>query len=194
MFKTEDFVNILGSFDAVRFGADYELYCRAKKLFERGAIHNVADVMYFALSGASSLSSRHVVRLDVQEGADEGAFLSPERKLYVEQFESWQSANREDLRIPFPLLRRRFEVDRHMNCLQGDLAGRSVVATIASIPARQESLRQVIERIIPQVDAIGVYLNNYTEVPGFLNDPKVTVIRSQDHGDLADNENSSLMI
>jgi len=187
MFMTEDFVNIFGSFDAVRFGADYELYCRAKKLFERDAIYNVADVMYFALSVPSSLSSRHEVRLNVQDDANEGTFLSSERKQYVEQFESWQSANREDLRIPFPLTRRRFEVDRHMNCLQGDLANRSVVATIASIPSRQESLRQVIERISPQVDAIGVYLNNYTEVPNFLSDSKVTVIRSQDCGDFADN-------
>ena len=187
MFMTEDFVNVFGSFDAVRFGADYELYCRARKIFEPRAIYNVADVMYFASANGSSLTSRHEVRLDVQDDANEETFLSPERKQYVEQFESWQSVNGEDLRIPFPLIRRRFEVASHMNCLQGALADRSVVATIASIPARQDSLRQVIERISPQVDAIGVYLNNYADVPGFLSDPKVTVIRSQDCGDLADN-------
>jgi glycosyltransferase involved in cell wall biosynthesis len=187
MFTTEDFKNVFGGFDAVRFGADYELYCRAKKLFERDAIYNVADVMYFALSIPSSLSSIHEVRLDAPDGANEETLLSPQRKQYVEQFESWQSGNGEDLRIPFPLTRRRFEVDSRMDCLQGDLANRSVVATIASIPSRRESLRQVLERISPQVDAIGVYLNNYAEVPDFLSDPKVTVMRSQDYGDIADN-------
>lgn len=62
-----------------------------------------------------------------------------------------------------------------------------VFVGLASIPARVESLKQVIEGMLPQVKGIGVYLNNYEEVPAFLKHPKIQIARSQDHGDVRDN-------
>ena len=41
-------------------------------------------------------------------------------------------------------------------------------AHIASIPSRQESLRQCVQAIYPQVDKVYVMLNGYSEVPSFL--------------------------
>ncbi len=59
-------------------------------------------------------------------------------------------------------------------------------ANLASIPARRDSLQKTIASLLPQVDRIGVYLNGYDDVPGFLSDARIDVARSQDHGDRGD--------
>ena len=63
----------------------------------------------------------------------------------------------------------------------------TVFVGLASIPSRQESLQKVVEALLPQVAEMGVYLNNYENVPAFLNHPKIRVARSQKHGDVRDN-------
>lgn len=62
-----------------------------------------------------------------------------------------------------------------------------VVFSLASIPEREGFLENTINSIYRQCDSIHVYLNGYVEVPSFLNEPKITVYRSQDHGDLSAN-------
>lgn len=58
-----------------------------------------------------------------------------------------------------------------------------VVASLASIPERTESLERTVASLLPQVDLLRVYLNGYEEVPDFLDDPKVEVARCGDLGD-----------
>lgn len=66
--------------------------------------------------------------------------------------------------------------------------GSPVVAGMASIPGREATLDLAIDSLINQVDHIFVYLNNHDEVPRtLLSREKVSVFRSQDHGDLRDN-------
>lgn len=62
-----------------------------------------------------------------------------------------------------------------------------VFVGLASIPSRRRSLEQVVSRLLPQCGQMGVYLNNWDEVPLFLRHPKITIARSQDHGDVRDN-------
>lgn len=57
---------------------------------------------------------------------------------------------------------------------------------IASIPSRRASLQRTIASILPFVDNLFVYLNGYPWQPTFLRHPKITVFRSQEHGDLGD--------
>lgn len=64
---------------------------------------------------------------------------------------------------------------------------KSVFVGLASIPSREASLRQVVKDLLPQVEQLGVYLNNWDEVPSFLQNPKIMIARSQDHGDVRDN-------
>ncbi len=61
-----------------------------------------------------------------------------------------------------------------------------IVCGIASIPHRQNALRHSIESVLPYVDELHVYLNNYKRMPSFLRHPKIRVYRSQEHGDLGD--------
>jgi len=60
------------------------------------------------------------------------------------------------------------------------------LATLASIPSRVASLETVVSTLRPQVDRLGVYLNGFGGVPGFLRDADAEVVRSQDHGDRGD--------
>lgn len=62
-----------------------------------------------------------------------------------------------------------------------------VFVGLASIPSREESLELVIKSLLPQASGIGVYLNNWEQVPTFLKHPKIQIARSQDHGDVRDN-------
>jgi len=51
---------------------------------------------------------------------------------------------------------------------------------------REKALKIVVESLLPQVDQINVYLNGYKEIPEFLEHERITVARSQDHGDNGD--------
>ena len=45
-----------------------------------------------------------------------------------------------------------------------------IVAAMASVPQREDALRQAAESIAAQVDELFVYLNGYDHIPGFLRD------------------------
>lgn len=57
---------------------------------------------------------------------------------------------------------------------------------IASVPERKEALRQTIMSLIDQTPQIGVYLNNWSEIPEFLQHPKITIAgyKGKDIGDI----------
>ena len=57
---------------------------------------------------------------------------------------------------------------------------------IASIPDRIVALYETILSLYKQVDHFYVYLNNYEDIPSYLNMKKVKVFTSQAHGDLGD--------
>ena len=62
----------------------------------------------------------------------------------------------------------------------------SVLASVASIPSRTGWLREVVQRLRPQVDRLLVYLNDYPAVPSYLEGEGITVVRSDEHGDRGD--------
>lgn len=61
-----------------------------------------------------------------------------------------------------------------------------VLASVASIPSRTDQLREVAQRLRPQVDRLIVYLNDYPAVPSYLESEGIAVIRSDEHGDRGD--------
>jgi len=64
--------------------------------------------------------------------------------------------------------------------------GEQVWACLAAIPGRREILGQVIGSLLGQVDRLGVYLNGWDDAPECLDDPRIMVARSQEHGDRGD--------
>lgn len=58
---------------------------------------------------------------------------------------------------------------------------------MATMPPRVKALEDSIPSILTQCDVLNIYLNEFEEIPGILNHPKINIIRSQDHdGDLGD--------
>lgn len=48
-----------------------------------------------------------------------------------------------------------------------------IIAQLATIQGRQESVKETIKSLLPQVDALFVGLNNYSEIPNFCKHPKI---------------------
>lgn len=63
---------------------------------------------------------------------------------------------------------------------------KTISAGLATMPSRTASLERVIDAVYPQVDKLYVYLNNFDNVPAFLNRSKIQIYKSQEHGDLKD--------
>lgn len=70
--------------------------------------------------------------------------------------------------------------------LEIDEANQRTFVGIAAIPARKDALEKTVASLLPQVDGIGIYLNEWDEVPVYLNDPKIKIARSQDFGNIGD--------
>lgn len=84
--------------------------------------------------------------------------------------------------------RRRWSMET-LDFVDGDEAARACVrrrphvfASLATIPARAKGLQAVVEALLPQVDALGVYLNGHDRTPAFLEQERVVVARSQESG------------
>jgi len=61
-----------------------------------------------------------------------------------------------------------------------------VTISLASIPSRGKTLEKVVSALLPQADQLNVYLNGYDTVPAFLDNEKIDVATSQEHGDRGD--------
>lgn len=63
---------------------------------------------------------------------------------------------------------------------------RTVQASLATVPSRRKQLQTVVKNLLPQVDRLRVYLNNYDGTPDFLLHPNIDLAHSTHHGDLKD--------
>ncbi|MGV3548654.1 glycosyltransferase family 25 protein [Rhizobium sp.] len=61
-----------------------------------------------------------------------------------------------------------------------------VIASMASIPKRRPMLRDCVNSLLLQCDTVRVFLNEYEDVPDFLDHPRVEIRRSQDWDDKGD--------
>lgn len=176
----------VGYFDSVRAAADDEFWRRLRLLLPSRGFRDIERPLYFAYVRGDSLSAGDVA-LDVKSGSGSD-FLSEERRAYVEGYQGWHKKSESPL-MGFPVRRRPFSVPDGLapSDWYGNLQISSVVASIASVPERKEGLRCVVRRVLPQVDYLYVYLNNYGAIPEFLDHPRIHVACSEDHGDLVDN-------
>lgn len=71
--------------------------------------------------------------------------------------------------------------------LNQKITSKKYIAGIATMPSRLSTLEKVVESILPQVDEIHIFLNNFITVPPFLYHAKINIHRSQEHGDQRDN-------
>lgn len=62
-----------------------------------------------------------------------------------------------------------------------------IIATMATMPTRIEALKESIASLLPQIDELRVYLNNFESIPEFLTNKKIIIFDSRNEvGDLGD--------
>lgn len=190
MFKKDAVIDTVGYYDCVRTSADDEMYHRLRLVFGTDKIRHVDRTLYVASYREGSLTTASdQVDLSVEEKAGDLSFLGPNRRKYVYSYGEWHKSIKKGDEVPymaFPLLRRHFPAPDSL-LIDSNAAEEYVTASVASFAAREDSLNQAVASILPQIDRLNVYLNNYDAVPEFLRHPKITVARSQEHGDRRDN-------
>ncbi len=62
-----------------------------------------------------------------------------------------------------------------------------VIAGMATMPSRQETVTQAIASALPQVDGLYLFLDGFAEVPEFADHPKIVPLLSNEYGDLKAN-------
>jgi FkbM family methyltransferase len=173
----------VGFFDTVRFSADDEFLGRIRATNRR--VVRIPISYYLARHAEGSLTTAGAGAIIQQENV---SVVPPARKAYHEAAELWHKRiSRGDLPfVEFPLRKRPFPVPAEMG---GEVEKDSSLVTVslATMPSRVDVLEKTIQSLLPQADRINVYLNNFSEVPAFLQQEKITIARSQDFGDLKDN-------
>lgn len=190
-----DIVHRIGLYDTVKYGADSEFRLRIQRAYGTESVIRIPEEIYFlrtvshSLTTASGGSSAYEI-----ENGEMKAALSKDRSRYAENFTAWQKSAKLDsspsltkMRLDFPLHSRPFALGTASQNASPSIAQRRVGA-MASFPPRLQSLEASMASILPQLDELILYLNDYEDIPAFARHPKVRVVRSQDAaGDLRDN-------
>lgn len=169
----------VGYFDTIRTSADDEMLRRIKVTYGAESHSNVKRVLYTALLREGSLTRDPENAINFIEPRRENqSFLSPQRRHYAAMVTRWHEfLAQKNLRpyMPFPVVRRPFPVYGKLVVAPGRFDHNTVSACIASYPPRREKLREVVARLLPQVDQLHVYLNEYEELPDFLRHSRIAV-------------------
>ncbi|WP_019482968.1 FkbM family methyltransferase [Arthrobacter sp. TB 23] len=179
----------IGFFDTVRTSADAEFMQRIALTYGSRSRGTVAEVLYIALVRDGSLTSDPENSIYTTVGASSTPSLSPDRRKFVDGYEAWHShLSAKNLRpyTPFPVVRRPFPVSGKL-VVDEALRDNKVSAYVATYPPREEKLKNVVAQILPQVDTLYVYLNEYNQIPTFLIHPRIVVKQSDNLPNIKDN-------
>jgi glycosyltransferase involved in cell wall biosynthesis len=181
-----DIIEEIGAYDSVRFGGDTEFRMRIQARYGVEAILRFPTEQYFLRTVENSLTAKGGSQAYTIDKGKLSLQLSPERSDYVSHFSEWH-ATATPLRIQFPQTTRPFSLGSPSQNASPSLGHRRV-GSMASYPPRRESLQVALSSILPQLDTLILYLNDYHDVPDFAVHPKIRIVRSQEaKGNLRDN-------
>ncbi|MDQ2138289.1 glycosyltransferase family A protein [Alcaligenaceae bacterium B3P038] len=187
--RSDAFASI-GFFDAVRKAGDDEWFQRLQHLYGKNRVAQLDVALYLAELRSGSLIA-DMLTFNADGSVEQSS--SKERKDYVKIFRSRfdDSKKRRDwYKQNFPATPLR-PVDIYSASIASIASPEwPVYAALCSIPKRIYQLKCVVDRLLPQVDHLYVYLDKYDSTPGFLdNNKKITVYHSKnfttDHRDNA---------
>lgn len=183
----------IGYFDAVRKAGDDEWFQRLCHLYGRHAVADLRVALYAAELRQGSLVAD---MLTVRQDGTLDQSSSKERRAYVTTFQarfSDKARNSNWYRATFPAVPRvaaesyppsvRVLPDK---CLP-------VIGNVCSVPSRVEKLAHVVERILPQVDHLNVYLDKYDRVPQFLSGLENLTVRLSSEFDVDFRDNAKFL-
>jgi len=189
-----DLIDSIGWYDTVRFSGDGEFRFRIQRTHGRDSIVVLPDELYFLRTRTASLTSDPRSGVFSLTNGELKVSISEPRSDYENSFTAWQKANKQKpsgephtMRIDFPQFSRPFKLGSPEQNASPTL-GQKRVGAMATFPPRQEALKASVTSILPQLDELIIYLNNYKEVPDFLKNPKIrAVLGAKAEGDLRDN-------
>jgi glycosyltransferase involved in cell wall biosynthesis len=180
----------IGFFNCTSKASDDEFFQRLKAwIAEKGGkIRDLKVPLYFNTLRDGSLFADMIANDPAAEG-NIVQLPSPSRASYVKAFScKHKELLKDDFKrfFRFPVLRDLIPVAPDMTYLPNPAL--PIVAALCSIPERAELLRQTLESLAPQVDAVHVYLDRYDTIPDFVRmcHPQVKVVLSRDVPGLGD--------
>lgn len=166
-------VERIGYYDTVRFNADSEYVERIESIEPGQMIVKIPDVLVDYAVRPESLSEM------AASGTASGSQGGKIREAHEEHYRAWHR-EAQHLYLGFPAIRRTFEPGAPEQAVERD----PITVSVASFPEREESLRQMLDSVLPWADHINVFLNEYKEAPAWLKNAKiVTQIGEKDLGD-----------
>jgi glycosyltransferase involved in cell wall biosynthesis len=177
-----------GYFDMVRRAGDDEWFRRLRHLYGPASVRDLPVSLYDAELRSNSLIADMVMHNP--DGSIEQQ-SSTARRRYVEIFS--ERFKKKELKRAwygqsFPPFPARPLQQYPETVAVSDYVPFPVIGGICSIPGRLEVFHDVVNRILPQLDHLHVYLDKYDQVPDFLQSDKITIYRAQDCDvDLRDN-------
>lgn len=178
--RRDAFINI-GYFDSVRKAGDDEWFQRLRHLYGRDNIKELNVALYLAELRQNSLVADMITFND--DGSVEQS-SSEDRKNYVKIFKNnFKDKTKKEqwYKNVYPPYRLRPIRSYPENIGSLNPPNEKVFASGCCIPERLESFKLVVQRILPQVDHLYVYLDKFEKVPSFLNNNKITVALSKDY-------------
>lgn len=186
----------IGYFQGVRYGADCEYIWRIRAKYGNEAVQCLhlkapqercmEDVYVFCKSKRMLSSEPWGMNHYAYDTRDR---LSQKRREYQEQFTAWHEVCQDKLYVhPFmriddeyplyvPMIKTAFNVHR-----------KKIFCGVATDKSRYTALLRALGTILPHVDVMGVYLNDFDEIPSmFVNEPKIIPFLGREHaGNLKD--------
>jgi len=163
-------VREIGYYDAVHFAGDEEYISRIAQRYE---IQRLDEVLLYYRVRPGSLTEAQ------ETGLQPNTAGYAVREHYLKAYMAWHRGTSEPY-VHFPQLHRSFPVGHPEQLANRD----PITVSLASFPARRETLRRVLQTILPWADRVCVSLNNYAEPPRFLDHPKIEVnLAEPDLGD-----------
>lgn len=164
----------LGYFDTVQALAETEMRDRIELAYGAGAIQAVAEPLCSPLPGWEGTSAN----LSVDKIAH-----------YIRSYQDWHevvSRARSQPYVPFPVTNRPFAPHEDILVEGKRFLAEPVVAFMATFPKRRKHLARAVQSLLPQVDHLFIYMNNYDEIPGFLLNERITALPASTMEDLRD--------
>ena len=189
MWKRHPITSTLGFFDSVRTSADDEYYHRIRLFYGKNIVKALIPLYHaIVIEGSLTMDPDNLAKLD-DVNRSKNSHLSDVRSSYVNSYSDWHSGVKqgENPFVRFPLVERKFTAPKKISIKDWPQADK-ITISMATFPPRQEIVELVIRNLLPQVDRINIYLNDYDTIPQFLQHPKINAVLSKDaDGDLRDN-------
>lgn len=172
----------VGYFDCVRKAGDDDFFQRVRHLYGKNRIKQLDVTLYLAELRENSLVA-DMISFNSDGSVNQSS--SNTRKQYVKIFQSHfadKSKRRQWYCDNYPSYPSRAIRKYPKGIASLEVLEEKVFASVCCIPERVESFKVVVDRILPQVDHLYVYLDKFSEVPDYLkNNRKITAVLAKNY-------------